>query len=142
MFANQHNERYKNTIYIFVFLLVWLRKNKKMQRYKLFIQYMGTKYNGWQRQSNSHRTVQQVLEDAVQRVLFVHPSQAGKSLVSKQDTGSASAQFIQEQQKNIEIVGSSRTDTGVHALCTTAHIDLHRKHRITGETVLYIGRFY
>ncbi len=65
------------------------------QRVALVIQYKGTNFNGWQRQSSEQnvRTVQGVLEDVIASVL-----------------GSRSA-----------IVGAGRTDTGVHAAAQVAH---------------------
>lgn len=59
------------------------------------LSYKGTKYNGWQRQNNAI-AVQQVLEEAMETILR-HP---------------------------VEITGSSRTDTGVHAAQQYAHFDL------------------
>ncbi len=57
-----------------------------MRNIKLTIQYDGTHYHGWQSQKNAI-TVQDVLENAVQKLTGAKP----------------------------RIVGSSRTDTGVHA---------------------------
>jgi tRNA pseudouridine38-40 synthase len=64
-------------------------------RYFLEFSYKGTAYNGWQKQNNA-LGVQQVLEEALAKILR-HP---------------------------IEITGSSRTDTGVHAEQQFAHFDL------------------
>lgn len=65
------------------------------QRVVLVIQYKGTDFNGWQRQSPQQavRTVQAEIEDAVATVL-----------------GDRSA-----------VVGAGRTDTGVHAAAQVAH---------------------
>ncbi|MEM6598349.1 MAG: tRNA pseudouridine(38-40) synthase TruA [Cyanobacteria bacterium P01_C01_bin.69] len=65
------------------------------QRVALVIQYKGTHFNGWQRQSalQDVRTVQGEIEDAIASVL-----------------GSRSA-----------LVGAGRTDTGVHAAAQVAH---------------------
>jgi len=57
-----------------------------MKNIKLIIEYDGTEYAGWQRQTNA-LSVQQVIEDALNTL-----------------TGS-----------NIELTGSGRTDSGVHA---------------------------
>jgi tRNA pseudouridine38-40 synthase len=65
-------------------------------RYFIELSYKGTAYNGWQRQNNS-LGVQQVLEEAMSKVL----------------------------RQPIEITGSSRTDTGVHAEQQFAHFDFN-----------------
>ncbi len=62
------------------------------RRLKLKIEYDGTEFCGWQRQSNV-RTVQQDIEEALSEVLC----------------------------RKIAIVGSGRTDSGVHALGQVAH---------------------
>jgi tRNA pseudouridine38-40 synthase len=59
-----------------------------MPRYKLTIAYDGTAYNGWQRQPDPTPTVQREIEKAAAFILS-HP---------------------------VTVQGSSRTDTGVHAL--------------------------
>ena len=64
------------------------------KRFKLVIEYDGTAYSGWQRQINGP-SVQQTLEKALARL-----------------TG-----------EKIGVVGSSRTDAGVHAYGLCAHFD-------------------
>lgn len=79
-----------------------------MQRYKLLISYRGTHYHGWQWQTANEfykgpkpppghgiPTIQETLTRAIQKVIG-HP---------------------------INLVGSSRTDTGVHAKGQVAHFD-------------------
>ena len=68
-----------------------------MTRYKLIVQYDGTKYNGWQLQNN-FRTIQGVIEKAILN--------------------------INKSAKRIPLHGSGRTDTGVHAFGQVAHFDL------------------
>lgn len=63
-------------------------------RVLLFISYDGTRYSGWQWQENA-LSVQQVLEEALEKA-----------------TG-----------ESVRLVGASRTDAGVHALCQAAHFD-------------------
>lgn len=63
-------------------------------RYFLDIAYKGTNYHGWQIQPNAH-TIQAEIEDALQKVY----------------------------RQKTPIVGSGRTDTGVHALQQVAHFD-------------------
>jgi len=67
-----------------------------LPRYKLTLEYAGTRYSGWQRQQNA-RTVEGELRRAVHEGLGV----------SRFDT-----------------YGSGRTDAGVHALRQVAHLDL------------------
>jgi tRNA pseudouridine38-40 synthase len=67
-----------------------------MARYKLLLEYDGTRYGGWQLQRNA-RTIQ------------------GELLAA------ARASFGNE---GIELVGAGRTDAGVHALGQVAHLDL------------------
>jgi tRNA pseudouridine38-40 synthase len=65
-------------------------------RFKLTIEYAGTRYSGWQIQKNA-RTVQGEIDRAVRTV-----------------TGRA----------DFELGGSGRTDAGVHALAQIAHLDV------------------
>jgi tRNA pseudouridine38-40 synthase len=65
-------------------------------RFKLTIEYAGTRYSGWQIQKNA-RTVQGEIERAIATV-------AGS--------------------REFELYGSGRTDAGVHALAQVAHLDL------------------
>jgi tRNA pseudouridine38-40 synthase len=67
-----------------------------MARFKLTIEYAGTRYRGWQIQKNA-RSVQGELARTVREV-------------------SGRADF--------ELYGSGRTDAGVHALAQVAHLDL------------------
>jgi tRNA pseudouridine38-40 synthase len=67
-----------------------------MPRFKLVIEYAGTRYSGWQIQKNA-RTVQGEIDRAVRTV-----------------TG----------RKDFELYGSGRTDAGVHALAQVAHLDV------------------
>lgn len=67
-----------------------------MPRFKLTIEYAGTRYSGWQIQKNA-RTVQGEIDRAVRAV-----------------TGRA----------DFELYGSGRTDAGVHALGQVAHLDV------------------
>ena len=67
-------------------------------RYKLTIEYAGTRYSGWQKQKNA-RTVQGELDRAIGEVV---------------------------REKNFEFMGSGRTDAGVHALRQVAHLDVRK----------------
>jgi tRNA pseudouridine38-40 synthase len=68
-------------------------------RFKLTIEYAGTRYSGWQIQKNA-RTVQGELDRAVSTV---------------------------SARKDFELYGSGRTDAGVHALAQVAHLDVSTK---------------
>jgi len=67
-----------------------------MPRFKLTVEYAGTRYSGWQIQKNA-RTVQGELDRAVRGV-----------------TG----------RTDFELYGSGRTDAGVHAVAQIAHLDV------------------
>ena len=86
----------------------WSERNKKnsyqkinyserndFSRFKLYIEYEGTRYSGWQRQENA-KTIQGTISQ-VARVIF------GNDF--------------------IDLQGSGRTDSGVHALEQVAHLD-------------------
>jgi tRNA pseudouridine38-40 synthase len=68
-----------------------------MPRFKLRIEYAGTRYSGWQVQKNA-RTVQGAL---------------GQAIIEA--TG----------ERTFELYGAGRTDAGVHALGQVAHLDVH-----------------
>jgi len=69
-----------------------------MPRYKLTIEYDGTRYVGWQRQKNGY-SVQEAIETAL-------------------------AGFVGEP---VTIFGAGRTDAGVHASGQVAHVDLGKE---------------
>jgi tRNA pseudouridine38-40 synthase len=66
-------------------------------RFKLTVEYAGTRYSGWQIQTNA-RTIQGEL------------ARAATDVVGTTD---------------FELYGSGRTDAGVHALAQVAHLDAH-----------------
>lgn len=65
-------------------------------RLLLTLQYLGTRYGGWQLQTAATPTVQQVVEEALERMFHT----------------------------NIRLHGAGRTDAGVHALAQRAHADV------------------
>ncbi len=67
-----------------------------MPRFKLTIEYAGTRYSGWQIQKNA-RTVQGEIDRAVREI---------------------------SGGRTFELYGSGRTDAGVHALAQVAHLDI------------------
>ena len=87
--------------------------------YKMILAYDGTRYNGWQKQGNTDRTIQGKLEQILTRM-------AGGP---------------------IEVFGSGRTDRGVHAEGQTANFHLkqtevYRFWNISTPTFLRILRFF
>ncbi|MCB0832727.1 MAG: tRNA pseudouridine(38-40) synthase TruA [Bacteroidetes bacterium] len=67
-----------------------------MARYKLILEYEGTRYSGWQYQKDA-KSIQGELAKAVIKSTGV---------------------------KDFELMGSGRTDAGVHALAQVAHLDI------------------
>lgn len=70
-----------------------------MNKYKITIEYDGTKYKGWQRLNNTDKTIQEKVEVLLTKILG----------------------------KKIEVHGSGRTDTGVHAFGQVAHFEFNEK---------------
>jgi tRNA pseudouridine38-40 synthase len=68
-----------------------------MPRFRLLIEYAGTRYSGWQIQKNA-RTVQGEIDRAIREAF--HP-------------------------REFELYGAGRTDAGVHALAQVAHLELY-----------------
>jgi tRNA pseudouridine38-40 synthase len=68
-----------------------------MARFKLTLEYAGTRYSGWQIQKNA-RTVAGEIDRAVREATGVG---------------------------DFELYGAGRTDAGVHALAQVAHLDIH-----------------
>jgi len=68
-----------------------------MPRFKLVIEYAGTRYSGWQIQKNA-RTVQGEIDQAIRDVA---------------------------RRREFELYGAGRTDAGVHALAQVAHLELY-----------------
>jgi tRNA pseudouridine38-40 synthase len=69
-----------------------------LQNYKLTIEYEGTRYNGWQKQGNTENTIQGTIETAIKKVF----------------------------NEDAEVVGSGRTDAGVHALGQVANFKMNK----------------
>ena len=69
-----------------------------MTRYKLYIEYDGTPFVGWQFQKNG-QSIQEVLQKAIFNV----------------------------SNEKVIVTGAGRTDSGVHALSQVAHFDLKKK---------------
>lgn len=69
--------------------------------YRLDIAYDGSRYEGWQRQKKTDRTIQGKIEEVLSRM----------------------------EGKPVEIQGAGRTDAGVHARCQTANVRLDHSGR-------------
>ncbi|NMD04659.1 MAG: tRNA pseudouridine synthase A [Deltaproteobacteria bacterium] len=61
--------------------------DKNMRNFKMVVEYDGSAYRGWQRQKNG-LSIQQVLEEAIKKITA----------------------------QKVSVIGSGRTDAGVHAL--------------------------
>ncbi|MFO7526145.1 MAG: tRNA pseudouridine(38-40) synthase TruA [Ignavibacteriaceae bacterium] len=68
-----------------------------MNNYKLIIQYDGTDYSGWQIQSGS-KTIQQILSDSIETI----------------------------SKEKVNLIGSGRTDAGVHAFGQSANFRIEQ----------------
>jgi tRNA pseudouridine38-40 synthase len=64
-----------------------------MQNIRLIIEYDGTRYNGWQKQGNTPKTIQGILTGIISGICG----------------------------EDVELTGASRTDTGVHAIAQAAN---------------------
>lgn len=71
-----------------------------MQRYKLIIEYDGTKYCGFPKQPIAKKSIEGLLEEAVYGI----------------------------SQEKVKIIVSGRTDAGVHALSQVIHFDLNKNY--------------
>jgi tRNA pseudouridine38-40 synthase len=69
-----------------------------VQNYKIIISYDGTEYQGWQRQPNK-KTIQGLIENALEKITA----------------------------KKISVIGSGRTDAGVHAEGQVAHFKVNSR---------------
>ena len=77
--------------------------DSSLRRIRMTVSYHGSNYSGWQRQVNA-TSVAQIIEEKV-------------------------LEMIGEQ---VEVIGSGRTDSGVHALGQVCHMDITNK-RIQAE---------
>lgn len=84
----------------------------KMRNIKIILQYEGSRYQGWQRQSSTQNTIQGKLE----AILF------------------------KMSGEKIEIQGSGRTDAGVHAIGQVANFHINTK-MTAEEILLYMNQY-
>lgn len=83
-----------------------------MRNFKAVIQYEGTKYQGWQRQERTDMTIQGKLENVLSRL----------------------------DGRDVEVIGSGRTDAGVHAEGQVANFYLHSE-KSADHIMQYCNRF-
>lgn len=83
-----------------------------MVNYKMVIQYDGTRYKGWQSQNSTELTIQGKLEDVLSKI----------------------------EENEVEVIGSGRTDAGVHAVGQVANFYLNKK-RPEREILLYLNQY-
>lgn len=83
-----------------------------LKNYRIILQYDGSRYDGWQKQGNTELTIQGKIEGVLERM-------AGK---------------------RVEVIGSGRTDAGVHALAQTAnfHADVSMNEQ---EITAYLNEY-
>ena len=69
-----------------------------MHRYQILIEYVGTNFIGWQIQPKG-QSVQKLIQNKISKLL----------------------------KERVNLVGSGRTDSGVHAIEQSAHFDCKKK---------------
>ena len=83
-----------------------------MNRYQILIEYVGTNYNGWQIQRRG-RTIQGKIQNTISKIL----------------------------KEKVNIIGSGRTDSGVHALEQSAHFDTSAKIKASNKFLKSINHY-
>ena len=83
-----------------------------MNRYQILIEYVGTSYSGWQIQKKG-KTIQGKIQKVISKIL----------------------------KEKVNIVGSGRTDSGVHALEQSAHFDANVKIKDSNKFLKSINHF-
>ena len=83
-----------------------------MYRYQILIEYVGTKFVGWQIQSKG-KSIQKLIQTKLSKLL----------------------------KEKISLVGSGRTDAGVHAIEQSAHFDCKKKIQNLNKFLKSINHF-
>ena len=83
-----------------------------MNRYQILIEYVGTNYSGWQIQKKG-KTIQGKIQKIIAKIL----------------------------KEKVNIIGSGRTDSGVHALEQSAHFDTSTKIKDSYKFLKSINHF-
>ena len=84
-----------------------------MFRYQILIEYVGTNFRGWQVQKKG-KTIQGLLQDKISKLL----------------------------NEKIILLGSGRTDTGVHAIEQSAHFDCKNQIKESNRFLKSINHFF
>tara|TARA_B100000780_G_scaffold21783_1_gene14017 strand:- start:99 stop:839 length:741 start_codon:yes stop_codon:yes gene_type:complete len=83
-----------------------------MHRYQILIEYVGTNFVGWQIQSNG-KSIQKLIQIKLSKLL----------------------------KEKVSLVGSGRTDAGVHAIAQSAHFDCKKKIQNLNKFLRSINHF-
>ena len=83
-----------------------------MHKYQILIEYIGTNFVGWQIQSKG-KSIQKLIQTKLSKLL----------------------------KEKISIVGSGRTDSGVHAIEQSAHFNCKKKIQNLGKFIKSINYF-
>ena len=83
-----------------------------MNRYQILIEYVGTNYSGWQIQKKGN-----TIQGKIQKIIF---------------------KILREK---VSVIGSGRTDSGVHALEQSAHFDTNTKIKNSNKFLKSINHF-
>ena len=83
-----------------------------MNRYQILVEYVGTNYNGWQIQRKG-KTIQGRIQNTISKIF----------------------------KEKVNIIGSGRTDSGVHALEQSAHFDTNTKIKDSYKFVKSVNYF-
>ena len=84
-----------------------------MRNIRLLIQYDGTRYRGWQRQTSSSQTIQGKIEQVLTRM----------------------------SGEEVRIDGAGRTDAGVHAKAQVANFHLNHCDMSVNEILIYLNQY-
>lgn len=86
--------------------------NQVLKNYRFIVQYEGTRYKGWQRQETTDNTIQGKLENVFSRL----------------------------EGHRVEVTGSGRTDSGVHAIGQVANVHL-KTDKSPKEIMDYVNQY-
>lgn len=85
-----------------------------MTNYKIIVQYDGTRYKGWQVQNNTDETIQGKLQNILTKLVG----------------------------HNVDVIGSGRTDAGVHAIGQVANFHLQLPKEMSADKLLdYVNQY-